>query len=278
MIGIIGYRVDISVNSNSLLSLAELASKSRWIVSGIDAREGLVISEDSSFFARRVSNLYKGSSANAFIIPKMNVKNDKSDSDWFKTISYPMFVERNQAFQAQMDGCCGHISKSEQSIMRRVHNIWLSLNQRYIEETVPEIAKDMKEVQLVGNLQRLQSDILHLFNTTNLESLLHFHSQPIVMVDKQGMVGNIDTLCMTESSLELPEQCTNGLRLAKLALLGYNFTPLPGAFAVSTIDAAARCMHRECSRCNIDEELHKLISIEKRFTAKTYLYNQIEEV
>lgn len=278
MIGIIGYRGDSNVNSNSLLSLATIACKSRWVVSGIDAREGLVISTESSFFARRVSKLYKGSSGNAFIIPKMIVKqNGMSDSEWFKSISYTLFVERNREFQAQIDGCCGHYSDYEQSIMKRVHNTWRSLNQRYIEESISDINKVIKEVELVGNLKRLQRDIIHLFNTTNLESLLHFHSQPIVMIDTQGPSGNIDTFRVIENSIKLPDKCTKGLHLAKLALLGYNFMPLPGAFTVSSLDAA-QCMQEECSRCDIDDELHELITIEKRFTAKTFLYSHFNEM
>lgn len=281
LIGIVGYRSDMNVNSKNLLSLAEVPCKTRWIVSGVDSTEGLVLSKESSFFARRVSNLYKGSSGHAFIVPKMNMTKigmSDSDLDVYHNLSYSLFSEKYHLFQAVINGCCGPLSKYEQSISRQVDYIWRALNQEYIEESFPNIDNDdAREDQLAGHLARLQKDILCLFNGTNVEALLQFHSSPIIMVDKQGPFDNVGNFLMIQDSSRLPDKCTNGLRIAKLALMGYNIMPLPGALGVSIADATS-CAHKDCSTCEINDEQRKMISIEKTFAAKTFLYSHIDEI
>jgi len=201
-----------------------------------------------------------------------------SDLDVHHNLSYSLFSEKHHLFQAVINGCCGPLSKYEQSISRQVDYIWRVLNQEYIEESFPDTENDgAREDQLAGHLSRLQKDILCLFNGTNVEALLQFHSSPIIMVDKQGPFDNMDTFHTIQESFRLPNKCTNGLRIAKLALMGYDIMPLPGAFAVSIADATS-CEQKDCSTCEINDEQHKMISIEKSFAAKTFLYSHIDEI
>ena len=108
-------------------------------------------------------------------------------------------------------------------------------------------AEDHIEVALLSLLDRSKE---------HEQYLRHFDKSPILMIDRNGPRKGMMTLDLAAEVEEFRgRKCYNLLRLAQLAVLGYNINVLPGVFAASYPKTrSAVCKKEKTQRCDCELE------------------------
>ena len=151
-------------------------------------------------------------------------------------------------------------SSYEMTVEKQLEDLWwnLSVVQVYgtaggfngkVKTSLTTVSKSEDHIE-VALLSLLDRSIEHE------QYLRHFDKSPILMIDRNGPKKGMRTLDLAAEVEDLRgKRCYNLLRMAQLAVLGYNINVLPGAFAASYPKTrAALCMKDKTQPCGCELE------------------------
>jgi hypothetical protein len=239
LVGAIFSRESTAVSRKALLNMAIDAAPTRWVLSGFEIERGIAISQDTAFFAHRVSATHESTPGSVFIIPQFGVVNEENDftiPSLFKTNKSGNLVESLSQIDKEScdDGEDGNQTIDNDHVFKDVHDLWFQLTQRFISGT--KTSADEKSIEQEAlMLDKIQLQLISLLAEKNHYDLFAFDVSPILLTDNLGPRTGI----MTSDFVREPEEfggklCYNGLRLAQLATYGYSINVLAGAFGLST--------------------------------------------
>lgn len=211
-IGVIFGSTDIAINARALSNMAESACATRWILSGIDVNQGIVISQESLLFCKRAIDSFARESNVVFTLGQMMSSRENTNN----------IVERSVPLYSISDISKLHPIPGNE-IQLQIHQVWEKLSMGEVKQkngTDPS-----RGISLAEELYNLQVILLSALAGEQSNSL-HFSKQPILLLDSKGHLG------LPPQVIERWEQCSNGLRLSQLALIDYTIIPLQGAFVV----------------------------------------------
>lgn len=152
------------------------------------------------------------------------------------------------------------LSSFEKSAEKQLEDLWwnLSVVQVYgtaggfnskVKTSLSTVSKaeDHIEVALISLLDR---------SNEHEQYLRHFDKSPILMIDRNGPRKGMMSLDLAAEVEEFSgKRCYNLLRLAQLAVLGYNINVLPGVFAASYPKTRkAVCKKKKAQQCDCELE------------------------
>ena len=152
------------------------------------------------------------------------------------------------------------VSSFEKSAEKQLEDLWwnLSIVQVYgtaggfnskVKTSLITVSKaeDHIEVALISLLDR---------SNEHEQYLRHFDKSPILMIDRNGPRKGMMTLDLAAEVEDFRgKKCYNLLRLAQLAVLGYNINVLPGAFGASYPNTrTALCKKKKTQQCDCELE------------------------
>ena len=275
---------DRTVSLNAMLNMAESARRTRWVVSGIEIERGLLLSREALLFTKRAASMYKDTPGSVFVLPQMAVndhilKQKQNINTPLSPVSINDMLEdhRNNKnvfsnLAEEVDCHCDDAIR-EQDIEKRMNNIWMDLSMKEVYQSPDEgtfMTRDEVAVRARAAIG-MQTTLASILDDENRLKLLHFDKHPLLMMDMLGPAG------MVTEVTDLPDKCTNGLRLARLSVLDCQVMVLPGAFAVSLPAFRSKCPNpkdwtQECELCgfqNNAEDISRIIQEESVLTAKT---------
>ena len=265
------------VSRKALMNMASDAAQTRWIVSGLEIERGLVLSKEASALAYTRAKIQGDASGTVFVIPQFAIKDDDDDSHI--NLSFNDLAEMRRTGEPVLYGpdefdenCEGdekdHVSND---VFRQAHKLWWRLSTK---ETSNDSSSNNEAVfhELALALDDMQQSFTNLLSPEQRMELYMLDNSPILMTDS---IGPDKAMRTSELAREIEEfggkRCYNGLRLAQLALLGYNFNVLSAAFAISTsasreaasghVDEQASGASR-CDRCFMFDEKHERIVVD----------------
>jgi len=225
-----------AVSRNALLNMAAEASATRWVVSGLEVERGLVISKEASLFARRIAGIHAGVAGSAFVVPQFGASKDTAAAVSVTELLRDMSSIQEDLSYLDCAKCSVDVEKQGDIrvgdvVVQKINCLWkdatksdLGMGEIGVETNAVLEATDSIKALLVQLLHRGQS-----------KAFRHFDQSPIIMIDSLGPIDGSITSQVVPAAEELAgSRCYNALRLAQLAMLGYNLEVLPGAFAAST--------------------------------------------
>lgn len=230
LIGAIFHESEDAVSRKALLSMAASAVPTRWYVTGIEIERGLILSSDALYFAVRAAKARGTNGGNVLVIPQFALKSVEHPSGAALTLSELAKAKSDGLLQpvAELDDAC---NDEEAVQMDTVDSLWWGqvgpmMNPGLSMETVERRAELLQSMEL--------QFLSFLTNDHHLE-MFAMDESPILLMDNKGPHLGTRTNELVAEVEELGgRRCYNGLRLAQMAALGYNFDVLGGAFAVST--------------------------------------------
>lgn len=245
------------VSRKALVNMASDAAPTRWVVSGLEIERGLVLSNEASALAYRRAKIQQDEpTGSVFVIPQFAIETDNDSTATGMNLSFNDLAKMRRTGEPVLYGPDEYDEKCDDDKEEQVSNdvfrqplkLWWRLSTKevsndfspYDDTAVRELALALDDMQL--------SFTKHLTDEQGME-LYSLDNSPILMTDSIGPDKGMRT---SELAREIEEfggkRCYNGLRLAQLAALGYNFNVLSGAFAISTSSS------REATSGHADEE------------------------
>ena len=226
------------VSRKALLNMAIDAAPTRWVVSGFELERGIVVSQDTAFFAHRASRIYEDLPGNVFVIPQFGFVENEPDL----TISNLMEAKQAGDLKALPKfevGMCGGADSADAGevqgdIFEPIIDLWWQQAEAFLSHD-REAPDERVTFQRALTLDDMQLNLIGLLTEAKHYNLFSMDVSPILLTDNMGPR---DGMLLSELAREVEEfggkQCYNGLRLAQLATLGYNVNILGGAFAASS--------------------------------------------
>lgn len=272
-----------TISRKALINMVEVASPTRWVISGLEVERGLSLSEETYFFAERYSNAYEKSSGNVFVIPQFAALEKEMSS--IVELSTAMEDDGNgitsnlpptDCFQCKTNGE-GH----EEEIDKELNQLWWELTRSESKDVIDEkftaiVAKIIRSIQLKLSGMLMQN---------HHDRMLSYDKSPILMLDMAVGPKHLGGIATSELVAEVDEfsgvRCMNALRLAQLSTLGHRVLALSGAFAVSTPESRASVcsesyMESRCEGCLIldSQTVSSMARVETVRHAKTALFKK----
>ena len=272
LVAIIVYDNSGLVSRKALMNMAGDAAPTRWVVSGVEIERGIILSSEAALLThRRAKILDVDSSANVLIIPQFGIS-DEGEIGTSLSISELKKI-RDAGTPNIKDlvefekGSCEVDLDNPNAIFSPVHKLWWRLTTSEIARTIPEDIDSMSE--MAASLEMIQTSFATLMTSEMLDNLSLVDLSPILMVDNLGPQKSTRTASLVREVEEFGgKQCYNILRLAQLAVLGYNISVLPGAFATSSYSSRKVAMENlnedalgasRCDACFMFDNAHENI-------------------
>lgn len=217
-----GEQSDKKITTMALNNMAESACRTRWFLSGIDVNQGIVISQESLLFCNKAIRSYAEQEPNVvFVLGQMMRSKGRNHNDSiqkrFPPLPYYSFLD----IVSQLHPIQGN------DIQTQIHQLWMTMSMDEIDPRdrsnpnyVISLAKELHNLQVVLSFALAEEH----------SNFLHFSKPPILLLNSKGSLGFLPPQVIEERW----QQCSSGLRLARLALMGNAIIPLPGAFVVYT--------------------------------------------
>jgi hypothetical protein len=267
------------VSRKALMNMASDAAPTRWVVSGLEVERGLVLSGETSGLAYRRAKIQQDVTGSVFVIPQFAIdgKTDGIPNLLFNDLADMRRTGEDMVHdpEAYNEGCKNeNEEQTSNEVFRQAHKLWWKLSSK---ETTAEYSpyNDAGLHDLALAFDDMQQSFMKLLTTEKDIELRSLDVSPILMTDSLGPDERTRTSELVREIEEFAgKRCYNGLRLAQLAVLGYNFNVLPEAFAISTNasrKAASKIVDVEthgasrCDGCFMFDEMHSIIvtTIEK---------------
>jgi hypothetical protein len=267
------------VSRKALMNMASDAAPTRWVVSGLEVERGLVLSGETSGLAYRRAKIQQDVTGSVFVIPQFAIdgKTDGIPNSLFNDLADMRRTGEHTVHDPDEynEGCKNeNEEQTSNEVFREAHKLWWELSSK---ETTAEYSpyNDAGLHDLALAFDNMQHSFMKLLTTEKDIELRSLDVSPILMTDSLGPDERTRTSELVREIEEFAgKRCYNGLRLAQLAVLGYNFNILPEAFAISTNasrKAASKIVDVEthgasrCDGCFMFDEKHSIIvtTIEK---------------
>jgi hypothetical protein len=257
------YETSLEVPSRkALLNMAIDAVPTRWYVSGLELLErGLSISVDAAYFAHRAAATHSRLRGSVFVVPQFGIA-ESSDSGLDTTENEKFLsgdVDRiSDLLRARNQGKVKSLSTFEDYCDKRSIDPdkskysanfeawwWLETN-KLVDPNATIQTTDMDVSRRATSLEELEHGILDLATGDNYyETLMYVTDDvPLLLIDNLGPHAGIRTNeIVREIEAFGGRSCYNALRLVQLAILGYTFDVLDGAFAFSTSASRKAVLH-----------------------------------
>ena len=267
------------VSRKALMNMASDAAPTRWVVSGLEVERGLVLSDETSGLAYRRAKIQQDVTGSVFVIPQFAIDGKTTAFQICSSTTLPICDELvSTRCMTQMNTTKNAKMKTKNKPRMRSFdkhtNFGGSFHQRkQLQTYAPYNDAGLHDLALA--FDDMQQSFMKLLTPEKGMELFSLDNSPILMIDSLGPDERIRT---SELAREIEEfagkRCYNGLRLAQLAVLGYNFNVLPEAFAISTNasrKAASKIVDVEthgasrCDGCFMFDDKHAIIvtTIEK---------------
>jgi len=263
------------VSRKSLMNMASDAAPTRWVISGLEIERGLVLSNEASALAYRQAKIQEDTTGSVFVIPQFAIANDGDSSI---NLSFNDLAEMRRTGEPvvygpdEYDEDCKD-NKDERianDVFRQAHKLWWKISTKETTKDSSPASDAASLHDLALGFDDMQQSFIKLLAPEQGMELYSLDNSPILLTDSIGPAKGMRT---SELAREIEEfggkRCYNGLRLAQLAVLGYNFNVLSGAFAISTTasrevavghvleeDAAGAS---RCDGCFMFDETHESI-------------------
>ena len=261
------------VSRKALMNMATDAAPTRWVVSGLEVERGLVLSNEASALAYRRAKIQEDATGAVFIIPQFAI-DDENDSRI--NVSFNDLAEMRRIGGPVVYGPDEYDTGCEDDeedndlneVFKQSDKLWWSLSTKETTKSYdPSDEASIHEVALACD--DMQLAFTKLLTEEKEMELVAIDYSPILMIDSVGPKKGMRTSELTREVEEFGgKRCYNGLRLAQLAALGYNFNVLSGAFAISTrASRKAACGHVDeettgasrCDGCFMFDDKHESI-------------------
>lgn len=228
----------------ALFNMAIDAVPTRWYLSGLEIDRGLSISAETMLFAYRAVASSSRLHGTIFVIPQFGAVDNKPLTTGINKMD-ELFSARDlqqvvplRIFDESCEENNGHLHILESE--------WWSMTQDLDQE---EGGKHVDEATRAAQLEKLQDEILKL-NSANISASLN--DSPVLLIDNLGPHDGILTNDIArEVESFIGQSCYNGLRLQQLALLGFSYEILAGAFVFSSETTPYYSSNKDCRRCHI---------------------------
>jgi len=214
-------------DSYSFSYIAEEASLTRWTISGFELKDGIILSKETSFFAKRAAMAYKNLPGNIFFIPHLDGRYYSSPNRTLDSILFlnegkleetSSFVRRDLKFQdyeSLFKEMWWTMTRREITMRKRINDIALN---HEIGVKIMDIMKDLL-------IQFTQTEDLHVF--------LFGEENMGLMIDSFGpSFVPAHTILPPMSDLSC-QKCIRVIRIAQLSIIGYKILPLAAAFTTT---------------------------------------------
>jgi hypothetical protein len=213
----------VIVSRKALLNMAIDAAPTRWYLSGVEVERGLVISSSAKTEAYRAVQPKEDENqeSRVFFIPQFGLNSSLLSTN--ATIPNLIAAKGRDMMRrpSEFDKKC---NRDENSTVLRTFD--LPYQQWWGHYSFTSWLSQRSTGGLDSSLTGLLTDKDRLFD---------FEESPILLVDNQGPRQGLWTHSLVREVEEFSgRRCFNALRMAELAGLGYSFSVLHGAFAVST--------------------------------------------
>ena len=242
LIALVAHERPDPVSRKALINMALDAAPTRWVVSGVELERGLIISREASMFCTRRAKAHRSHRGQILILPQFALVKSKGsqaisvlDLLDLKTTS-PSSVIQPADFE---EGACeGDVGSN--SVFSDMDDLWWRFTTMEIRGT-----SLLEKQELMNRLAAVFDELEVSFVNMMLagEDLAILNNSPVLMIDNMGPHEGIYTSAFVREVDEFGgNHCYNGLRLAQLAALGYDFYSLFGAFVASTPMSRAATM------------------------------------
>lgn len=217
-VGVVHGQNNKAISSRALSNMAESACMTRWIVSGIDVNQGITISRETLLFCKRAMTTYGATESNVgFVLGQMFPKERKNKNSILESSSVPLYSFSDLSELHPVPG---------NEIQTQIHQLWMEISINEINYYSQKNRRDPHYIiSLAAELQRLYVMLSSALTDERLISL-HFSKEPILLLDFK------DYLDSSPQVGDMQQDCLNGVRLARLALMDHAIIPVPGAFVV----------------------------------------------
>lgn len=282
---IFGKDATATVSRKALINMAEVACPTRWVISGLELERGLVLSEETHFFANRVPHIYGASSESVFVIPSFGSveKEISSIVDLWTMNNQDSSKITSDLHALDCLRCETADENSHDDVENKMDQIWWELT-RY--DFFPSKTKDDSLMKIIAKLARaIQLELSGMLQQGLHENIRDFDKSMILLIDMAATPRNFREMTTLELVTEVDEfigaRCMNALRLAQLSTLGYKVLALSGAFAISSPESrrgvcSKSYMESRCEGCLILEKktISSMARAEAVRSAKAALFTQ----
>lgn len=253
LIAVVNEKSFTELSRRALLNMAIDAVPTRWYLSGLELERGLSISANSAYFAHRTAASHNRLRGTVLLIPQFgllgfdasrkSLSKEGGDDGNADTV-----ISLEDLLLAKLKGKIRRLSSLENSCdgegilegadsLEIVEMVWWTdthsisdFKKKRTKSSGDDIAKR------IASIEELQQAILLLATGEQGEiSLSCLDHSPILLTDNLGPHEGIRTSEIArEAEIFVGVRCFNGMRLKQLAILGYNFEVLAGAFAASS--------------------------------------------
>jgi hypothetical protein len=245
LVAAIFRKEDNVFSRKALLNMAADAAPTRWVVTGLELERGVVISQDTAFFAHRAARVHELIPGNMFVIPQFGLLSEDSEftisSLWLSHGADE--IRPLSKLDKEGAGSCDVEEDKEDDLFAPVRDLWWELTEPFLvgrpnnkHGKDSSISDDESVlVERASRLDNIQLSLTTLLTESKHYDLFAMDVSPIVLIDNLGPRNGMITSELARESEEFGgKQCYNGLRLAQLASMGYQVNVLAGAFAAST--------------------------------------------
>lgn len=234
LVALLAHERSVSVSRKALMNMAVDAAPTRWVVSGIELERGLIISREASMFCSRRAKIHRSHRGQILILPQFAV----AEAEGSRSMSVHDMLDLKATSSSSVlqpsdfeQGSCEEDAGSN-SVFSDVDDLWWRFTTMEIQG-VSLVEKQELMHRLASAFDDLELSFVNMMiDGENLEEL---DNSPVLMIDNLGPHQGIYTSTFVREVEEFAgNHCYNGLRLAQLAALGYEFYSLFGAFVVST--------------------------------------------
>jgi hypothetical protein len=230
LIGIISSkRPKLVCDSNSLSYMAEATSITWRTISGLEVEDGVTISKETGFFAKRAAMIYENKPGNIFFIPHLD------DRDYLRNNEAPiidimLFLKKEKLDDESSSAKRSLESQYDKDLFMKM---WLEMTRQELA-----IMKGMNDMDLndgiSGEIIEFMREILIQFTQAKkLNAIFVGGENMSLMVDAFGpnfIPTHTTVPPMSDFSCH---KCIRIIRVAQFSIVGYKILPLSAAFAVS---------------------------------------------
>lgn len=278
-----------TISRKALINMGIDAVPTRFFLSGLELERGLTLSLDTVALAHQValSSSQTGSSGNAYILPQIAVLDVKHrngprirNDDTSILLEDLFFGRRAGTVEPpfELEHKCGADDNRER-ISTIDEHWWEDTEKLVATKYSVDVNSDFQRRAAVAQL--LEQELLEMAATDH--AVQGFDESLVLLTDNLGPRSAFLTQEMArEAEFLIGPRCFNALRAQTLALLGYSFDVLPGAFAISseaTRKEVKSFAPDRCLSCILDnEQAWRIVTTELAKAAKTSIFlNEVDQ-
>jgi hypothetical protein len=220
----------VTVSRKALLNMAIDAVPTRWYLSGLELERGLVMSIDSVYFAHRVLLTHGAGRGRVFIIPQLAREDSGSDV----TLSGLVALKNDRKLKQPSDfdfPCAGEKPKH----LGKQDVLWWTETEMILDSEGKDKSGLFSTRWKAELIDEIEIASMELLTGDHHLDMFAFDESPILLTDNLGPRIGLRTDELVREAEQLGgRRCYNGLRMAQMAAIGYEFDVLEGAFALST--------------------------------------------